>query len=185
MICGNWRHVWSQQWNQNTNQKKSYACHVIFEYDVVLKTHSAPHTHVNQEMSMISTSRSVRVSLWQIGILGTHAMVLISCGDQFSVCIEQPTLSSNQYNPQLRPIWWSPHICQSDNYIEAEPKEEEWRIAYHVKQYVVFHCLVTGMNMHLIQRLSVRLRTPNGPPTHIRTWLSIQWMPLPFTTIGN
>ena len=33
--------------------------------------------------------------------------------------------------------------------------------------------------------ISVQLRTPSGPPTHIRTWLSIQWMPLPFTTIGN
>ena len=111
-------------------------------------------------MNMISTSRSVRVSLWQIGILGRHATVLISCGDQFSVCIEQPTLSGNQYNPQLRPIWWSPAICQFDNFIEGEPKEEEWRIAYHVKQYVVYHCLVTEMNRHLIQRLSVRLRTP-------------------------
>ena len=127
-------------------------------------THSC---YPEQEMNMISTSRSLRVSLWQIGILGTHATVLISCGDQFSVCIEQPTLSGNQYNPQLRPIWWSLHICQSDNYIEGEPKEEEWRIAYHVKQYVVFHCLVTEMNMQLIQRLSVRLRTPSGPSTHI------------------
>ena len=52
------------------------------------------------------------------------------------------------------------HICQSDNYVDGEPKEEEWRIAYHVKQYVVYHCLVTEMNRHLIQRLSVRLRTP-------------------------
>ena len=121
MICGNWWRMWSQQWNQITNQKNSYACHVIFEYDIVLKTLSPTHScYPEQEMNMISTSRSLRVSLWQIGILGTHATVLISCGDQFSVCIEQPTLSSNQYNPQLRPIWWSPNICQSGNYIEAE-----------------------------------------------------------------
>ena len=144
-------------------------------------THSC---YPEQEMNMISSSRSLRVSLWQIGILGTHATVLISCGDQFSVCIEQPTLSSNQYNPQLRPIWWSPNICQSGNYIEAERRMKNC-IPCQAICCLPLPCDRDEYASNTLPR-SVQLRTPSGPSTHIRTWLSIQWMPsLPFTTIGN